>query len=879
MIPLALGMRLALALAWAALASPASVTCDFTVDNYVHSLYIDDVDVTSSISGTLNDWTSKKSITFKDSALLLALEGSDGGCIHQCTIVVSNVIGSRSSVLCTPLACCSFCALAWLMFGVALGRKASRSAACTLLLMLSGPVGFVPMVEAAALVNAGGTPTSASAPVPVANHAPPLGRAMAHTWSTASKAPFANVVMIDTQAPSSKTGTNQQTGVLERHPADAPSSDTPSPSSRVTHRLEQINLSPGDNRQTPVGFVRMAGAAALENAGGAPTFASESFDANALALVTSSRVARRLAVVHQVLPGAGTLQTALDEANAGDTLELADGTYTRTHAVSGSNNNMLEISKDVTIRAQNSGQAVLDGGNAGISAEQSGRVVYITGGTVLLEGLEITNGYSTFRAGGGVYVQGATATFDRCNIHDNHVFHSRGGGMYITGSSAQVTVTNSEINGNTAIEANGGGIHVNDNGIINITNSAINQNRAHYGGGMFCSSSLVHVTNSHISGNSNSTDTSQGGGLYIYSGTVNIRSSNIGQNSATLGGGITVGGLAAFFATSIRLAVDIQDSDINQNHASLWAGGGGLAVFEGTVVILNSNINQNHGGSGVGIYAGGGTIRIRNSNFNENIASIGCADTCVDVAGVDRTSNGVCDDIGSNVPCAYGTDCADCGPREGGGAIFGLASAHLYLTSTTFDANTAPISGSAIYWRSSGDSLLTSCTFRNHASADHASADMVRQESPLKWFCAPGQWTPWTGSIPALDFTGCAYDCPEGTIGTSPNLTSADKCDACPTGHYCGRTGLSEGTPCPAGMRMPAVGARSVEACLRRRLAIEFETPHPPTWLALTAPYVRSRLWTSLRPRPLQQPAGPGDVLVVCCRVLHSGGQRHRVLR
>ena len=60
-------------------------------------------------------------------------------------------------------------------------------------------------------------------------------------------------------------------------------------------------------------------------------------------------------------------------------LVLKDGTYT------GSGSNVLEIAKDITIRAQNAGMAVLDG-------EDARRVIYITGGTVVLEGLAITKG-------------------------------------------------------------------------------------------------------------------------------------------------------------------------------------------------------------------------------------------------------------------------------------------------------------------------------------------------------------------------------------------------------------------------------------------------------------------------------------------------------
>ena len=95
-------------------------------------------------------------------------------------------------------------------------------------------------------------------------------------------------------------------------------------------------------------------------------------------LLSSSRVTRRLTQTI-VSPGAGTLQAALDSATAGDELVLQDGVYT------GSGDNVLEIDMDITIRAENAGQAVLDGSAAR-------RVVKITSGTVVLDVLNITNG-------------------------------------------------------------------------------------------------------------------------------------------------------------------------------------------------------------------------------------------------------------------------------------------------------------------------------------------------------------------------------------------------------------------------------------------------------------------------------------------------------
>ena len=89
-----------------------------------------------------------------------------------------------------------------------------------------------------------------------------------------------------------------------------------------------------------------------------------------------------------MLAGSGTLQAAINAATAGDTLVLADGTYTVS-----SGDQVVSIDKDITIRAANSGQAVLD------AEDTSGRrVMRINSGTVVLEGLKITGGKTSVSA-------------------------------------------------------------------------------------------------------------------------------------------------------------------------------------------------------------------------------------------------------------------------------------------------------------------------------------------------------------------------------------------------------------------------------------------------------------------------------------------------
>ena len=148
------------------------------------------------------------------------------------------------------------------------------------------------------------------------------------------------------------------------------------------------------------------------------------------------------------------------------------------------------------------------------------------------------------------------------------------------------------------------------------------------------------------------------------------------------------------------------------------------------------------------------------------------------------------------------------------GSFIGLLSspqipAHLHMVSTLMDGNTALSGASSLFWTASGNSLLTNVTFRNHASGT-----MIKAANNLRWTCHLGKYMPLQGDFSAMDFTSCAFECPAGTVGTLPNLTSALGCDPCPIGHYCDANGLPEGVPCPTGTYMPAVGARSLDSCL-----------------------------------------------------------------
>src|SRR5437660_414870 len=127
-----------------------------------------------------------------------------------------------------------------------------------------------------------------------------------------------------------------------------------------------------------------------------------------------------------------TIQAAYDACSAGDTILVADGFY---------GSQQLWLTKSgtatapITIKAANTGGAVLDGGN-GTGAHGQKSVVYIYGGNYnVIQGFEMKNGLL-----GGVTVYGSHNQILNNNIHDNGATNSLSGngqnGIY---SDAAVT--------------------------------------------------------------------------------------------------------------------------------------------------------------------------------------------------------------------------------------------------------------------------------------------------------------------------------------------------------------------------------------------------------------------------------------------------------
>jgi parallel beta-helix repeat protein len=224
-----------------------------------------------------------------------------------------------------------------------------------------------------------------------------------------------------------------------------------------------------------------------------------------------------------------TIQSAITASSPGDTVLVADGTYT------GLGNKDLDfLGKAITVRSQNGAASTI------IDCQGSGRGFNFHLGetsTSVLDGFTITNG-NVITDGGGIQCDNSDPTIRNCKITGNTAGDDGGGIACYLFSDPQII--NCTITGNTAGD-DGGGIACwwySDPQIINCT---INGNTAdNDGGGIWCWWYCdPQITNCTITGNTLTND--NGGGIYCERSDPTITNCEIADNftgSAGDGGGI-----------------------------------------------------------------------------------------------------------------------------------------------------------------------------------------------------------------------------------------------------------------------------------------------------------------------------------------------------
>ena len=267
-----------------------------------------------------------------------------------------------------------------------------------------------------------------------------------------------------------------------------------------------------------------------------------------------------------------TIQAAVDDAWHGDTIWVADGTYT------GPGNIEIDLKgKAITVRSENGPAHCI------INCQGKGSAFYIHSGEdarTVVEGFTIRNGYNDF--GGGILCAASSPAITNCIFRNNRA--TRFGGGLCNWYSANPTITNCHFEQNTctALEGRGGGMANRRACSPIVQNCTFIDNDAPYCGGGLDNDDESHarVLDCHFEGNS----ADYGGAVTNwYSSEPTFKRCTFGANQADNGG-----------AVHNRSASDptFEQCLFFGNVAA--QSGGALSHFETRATLLNCTIAANH---------------------------------------------------------------------------------------------------------------------------------------------------------------------------------------------------------------------------------------------------------------------------------------------
>jgi hypothetical protein len=295
--------------------------------------------------------------------------------------------------------------------------------------------------------------------------------------------------------------------------------------------------------------------------------------------------------------------TLNSQAGEGDTILIAEGTYTENLTIAGIT---VTLRGGYTIAGS---QWLADTGETVVHGGDVGRVFFIHDSNSVLENLTITGGDAPSAQpwGGGVWVTGGDVTIRYSTILDNgdadwsmgievnddygpahltigHSFVGRnyGGGLHVYSGGAGASVKVEDVTFFCNRSSTGGGIWLEQNSSAVIMNSVVFSNTADWGGGI----AVVNNSTATIAYNRIVSNTANGGGgLYAEGVTVTVRSNEFLSNTSQTDDG------PAIWAGHSTL-----DADYNlfaYNVSNVGWGGGAIRLWQSTMALTNSLVAQN----------------------------------------------------------------------------------------------------------------------------------------------------------------------------------------------------------------------------------------------------------------------------------------------